>query len=59
MRITLLGVLVGMAAALLLVYVVQRVQEANQAKAETNEQSQVNKNTDPDRNRLGCGITPV
>ena len=53
MRITLLGVLVGMAAALLLVYVVQRVQEANQAKAETNEQSQVNKNTDPDRNRLG------
>ena len=28
MRITLLGVLVGMAAALLLVYVVQRVQEA-------------------------------
>jgi len=40
MRITLLGVLVGMAAALLLVYVVQRVQEANEAKAETNEQSQ-------------------
>ena len=27
--------------------------QANQAKAETNEQSQVNKNTDPDRNRIG------
>jgi hypothetical protein len=53
MRITLLGVLTGMALTLLLLYVVQQVQETNQAKAETDEQSKVTNNTDPNRNRLG------
>lgn len=53
MRITLLGVLTGMAIALLLVYVVQRVQEADQAKAETDEQSKVTNHTNIYRNRLG------
>jgi hypothetical protein len=53
MKITLLGVLTGMALTLLFLYAVQRIQESNQAKAETDEQSKVTNNTNIYRNRLG------